>query len=198
MDHQPNQALIPALSSQTALERKYIHHILRSDPGMGEKSIQIANSLADSGLPVAACAMILQAVFVPATTSQQRGAQGTRLRWFVEAIQNRYQNRMDKIRHDYRAFRSFVSDMEEVTEMRDELNGNGYSISFQGAFLLWEVGECADSIQRMVDDYLPHLAQFKGSAMKRLVEAAMQVQNGVFSEMGSALEFLNPQSTDEQ
>ncbi len=183
------KSLLPAQSLRTTLEHKYIKRILEAEPGLGEKSIELANSLVESGLPDSAAAMILQAVYLP-TSADGRG-QGTRAKWFVEAIQNRYSNRMEKIKTDYRAFRSFLSDMEDVTGMRDELNGNGFSCSFQLAFLLWELGEDANSVQVAIDEHLDHLLGLPGSCMARVSDAAMAVQRGEFTEVATALQFLN-------
>ena len=86
-----SSGLIPLHSSHTALERKYIKRILQYNPGLGDKSALMAESLADSGLPASAAAMILQAVYSP-TTGDGKG-QGTRAKWFVEAIRYRYGSR---------------------------------------------------------------------------------------------------------
>jgi hypothetical protein len=189
----PPENLLPAVleaKPRSALEIKYVKNILAADPGIGEKSLAIANSLADSGLSGPMAAMIIQAVYAP-TTVDGRG-QGTRIKWYVDAVRNRYGHKLDKIRTNVLSFRTFMADMEEVSQMRDELNGNGYSVSFEGAFLLWEIGEDVDSIQTAIEAHLDHLRDYPGSCMKRVVEAAMEVKSGKrFVELETALQFMN-------
>lgn len=186
-----NKALLPEVSQKTSLERRYIKQILKSDPGIGDKCVEIARSLADSGFTPAAASMILQSVYSPAVAGGN--GQASRIRWFTEAIQTRYASRLDRIKTDYKAFRSFLSDMEEVTEMRDTLNGNGFTFTFHQSFLMWELGEDANSIMGMVYDLQEKGVMSTVAIVARIVKAALEVQRGTFSEVRTAVEFLNPE-----
>lgn len=182
-------ALQTTSTPQSALERKFISRILQADPGIGDKSVAIANSLADSGLPAVAAAMVIQAVYAP-TTVEGYG-QANRIKWFVDAVRNRYSHKLERIKTDYRSFRSFIADMEEVVQMRDELNGDGYSVSFELAFTLWELGEDSNSVVLAIEEHLGHLMNFRGSIMVKLKAAALAVASGKFTELATALQFLN-------
>ncbi len=178
------QIQIPALTQQSALERKLANRLLAMNPGLGPKSLEIANALADSGLSPSAASMLMLSVY--ATGDVAGRGQGTRLRWFMEAVQNRYSHKLDKIRNDPAAFRIFVADIEEVNEMRDTLNGEGITVSFQNAFLLWELGLNADTVMSTVADVCQHVPT-PSLAAKFVVRAALMVKNKVCVSLESAI-----------
>jgi len=181
------QKLLPQISTQTAIERRLAARVLKLNPGLGEKSLEIANSLADSGITTAAAVMLLQAVYSP-TDPIGRG-QGTRAKWFVETVRRRYSYKLDKIRNDPKYFRTFVSDMEEVVEMRDILNGEGIVITFESAFLLWELGLNADSVMSIIQEVCD-FAGYPRLAAQMVVKAARAVKAGHFMELETAIESM--------
>jgi hypothetical protein len=189
------EKLLPQLSGASSLERRFVRHILKMNPGMGEKTLAIAASLADSGMPPSAGLMLLDAIYKP-ETADGRG-QGTRTRWFVEAVRSRYAHRLEKAGTDYKAFRALMGELEEVVEMRDELNNDGYSTSFHAAFVLSEVGLTADEVKVLIFDLLPHLSAYPATQLKIVVSAAMAVKAGQFSTMEGALRFLFPNERGE-
>jgi hypothetical protein len=180
--------LIPALAEKSAIERKYVKQILRADPGVGEKSLAIAESLADSGFTPAAAAMIIQSVY-SSEIALNRG-RGTRIKWFTQMVHNRYGSRLDKIKSDYKAMRAFLADIEEINEMRDALNIEGYGLSYEAAGMLWELGEDANSIMTMITNHCGYLCGYLSSQMSMVVKAAVAVKHGRFSEVETALEYM--------
>jgi hypothetical protein len=180
--------LIPAISQQSALERRVAAKILRLNPGLGPSAVAIANSLCDSGLPPAITTAILAAVYAP-TDPLGRG-QSTRAKWFVEAINSRYQSRMDKIRTNVSYFRTFVSEMEEISEFRDTLKGEDYPVSFQAAFLLCESGLSTSEAIRLLDEICDG-TNYRGSAMRTLILAVQNVNAGKASTVEGAIREMN-------
>jgi hypothetical protein len=130
---------------------------------------------------------MIQAVYSP--TDEMGRGQGTRAKWFVSAVQNRYSHKLSKIQQDVSAFRIFISEMEEVVEMRDILNGEGYTISFESAFLLWELGMDADSVMGTIQEVCANL-KFQSQAAKFVVRAAQMVKAGYFMEIETAIESM--------
>lgn len=181
------QKLIAFVSQQTALERRMAAKILKSVPGLGDKSMVMAQTLCESGLSAAAASMLIHAVYSP-SDPLGRG-QGTRARWFIEAVNSRYSGRLDNIRRDPTRFKNFVAEMEEVTEMRDELNGEGITVSFQVAFLLWEIGLDADSVLGIIQGLCSGIEHTR-MATALLIKAAQQVKAGHFMELETAIEFM--------
>lgn len=181
------QKLLPQYGEQTALERRLAARILKLNPGMGEKSLEIANALCDSGITAAAASTLLQAVYSP--TDELGRGQGTRMRWFVEAIRRRYDYKIDKIRNDPKAFKTFIAEMEEVVEMRDTLKGEDVSVSFEAAFLLWELGLDADSILGIVQSECDGL-NTPSIVAKHIVQAAQAVKSGFFMELETAIQAM--------
>jgi len=179
--------MLPQRSQQSALELRLAKKILTLNPGMGEKSQAIAESLVDSGMNAAGSAMIIHAVYAP-TDPQGRG-QATRARWFVEAVRRRYSYKLEKIRNDPSQFRNFLSEMEEVVEMRDILNGEGVAVSFEAAFLLWEIGLTADSAMGILQETCDDM-NYLSIATKHLIRAAQAVKNGHFLTIENAIDSM--------
>lgn len=184
---EPTPKLIPALSQQTAIERKLAGRILKLNPGIGEKSIELANSLCDSTLAPGMAAAIISAVYSPSDAGGR--GQGTRIKWFVDAINQRYGSRLDKIKSSIPYFRTFIAEMEEMTDLRDTLNGEGYGASFQSTFLLWEVGLNSAEAMRILEA-LADCASYKSSALRILVKAAQIVKSGGTSSIEAAISEL--------
>lgn len=176
--------LLPQHSTQTALERRLAARILKLNPGLGEKSLEIANTLSDSGLSAAAASTLMLAVYSPSDESGR--GQGTRMRWFMESVRRRYDYRLDKIRNDPKAFKIFVAEMEEVVEMRDILNGEDISMSFEAAFLLWELGLNADAVLGIIQEECDGM-QKPSIIAKHIVRAAQAVKSGHFMELETAI-----------
>lgn len=179
--------LLPQTTQQTALTNRMSRAILKLAPGMGEQSALMAESLADSGLPAGAAVQLIQAVYSPA--DKQGAGQYTRAKWFIEAVRSRYSDRLDKIRHNAAYFRVLISEMEEVIEMRDTLNGEGYSFSFHAVFMLWECGLDADSILGIVQECCAGSVS-AGLAKKMLIQAAFAVKAGHFLNIETAIDSI--------
>lgn len=174
-------------SGGTALERKYMNRMLTLHPGLGgEKSKVMANILADSGIPAAATTMLIGAVYAP-NEVDGRG-QGTRAKWFVQAVQDRYGGRIEKIKNDVTAFRTFVAEIAEVAESRDILQGEGLSVSFHEMFLLTELGYDGESVMSLVAD-MTHLPA--RTAARLVVRAAVAVKSGKFNQLETAIAEMN-------
>jgi len=169
----------------SAAEKRFTKRLLALHPGLGKTAETMAALLSDSGLGTAASAMVLSAVY--SSGDLQGRGQSTRSMWFVEAIRNRYGHRLEMIKNDPKAFESFIYDMGVVTEMRDQLKGEDYSVSFHAAFLLWELGESSDSVIQIAESME---SPYKGSAIKIIVRAAQLVKSGEFSMLETAVREL--------
>lgn len=187
------QTALAVVDRAGALEKSYARKILRLHPGLGDKSIGIANSLADSGLSPGLASMLMLTVYSPPAEGgvEIRGlGQGTRMRWFTDAVRSRYGHKLDKIRDDYRQFRMMLADLEDAVEMRDTLVGEGYSFSFHEAFLLWELGQDAESVLGMISDMAAD-GRRDVVAKRHIVKAAQMVKAGRYMELQTALDDLN-------
>lgn len=176
--------LIPAVSHQKSLELRYSKALLKVDKGLGDKSMAIAQEFADSGVAPAVATMVIQAVYAP-THPEGRG-QGTRLKWFMETVQRRYMDRLDKARNNIAYLRSILAEMEEITQMRDTLNGEGATVSFEQAFHLYELGYDAEAILGIVADLD---CRTPSMAMWRINRAVAAVKSGRAYSLESALDF---------
>jgi hypothetical protein len=185
------ETALASVPQQSVVEKRIVKRILVLHPGLigkGDKVSKAAAIIADSSLSPTATAMVLAAVY---STSDDKGrGQGTRARWFVEAVKNRYDRRLDRIRNDPKQLESFLYDMEAISDMRDNLNGEGFGCSFQAGFLLWEIGESCDSVMQLVAELYPSQVGYKGSAMAIIVRAAQLVKVGKFSELATAVHEL--------
>jgi len=179
--------LIPQTTKQTALANRLAKSILKLSPGLGEKSSEMAEALADSGLPPSAAVMLIQAVYSP-TDAGGRG-QASRAKWFLDAVQTRYRGRLDKIQTNAKYFRVFISEMEEVTEMRDTMNGEGYSFTFHETFMLWELGLDACSVLGIIQECCAGSVS-QALAKKMIVRAALAVNAGHFQQIETAIDSL--------
>lgn len=176
--------LLPQYGSQSALERRLASRILKLNPGLGDKSMQMATALTDSGIGPAAAAMLIMAVYSP--TDERGRGQATRAKWFVEAMRRRYDYKIQKIRTDPAQFRIFIAEMEEVVEMRDTLKGEDVNISFESAFMLWELGLNADSVLGLIQNECDGIT-LQSVATKHIIRAAQMVQAGYFMELETAI-----------
>lgn len=179
--------LTPQTHRQDAVAKRMANRILAVNPGMGEKSMRMAEDIADSGLPSTAAVMLIQAVYSP-TDDIGRG-QATRAKWFISAVRNRYHHKLDKIRNNTGHFRVFLADMEEVVNMRDTLRGEGCSVSFEAAFLLWEQGMSADSILNIISDCCGK-GMPPGASTKMVIRAAQMVKAGHFLNIETAIDSM--------
>lgn len=179
--------LLPQVTRQTSVARRLTRNILKLSPGLGEQVSVMAESLADSGLPAGAAVQLIQAVYSP-SDPLGRG-QANRSKWFIEAVRTRYSDRLDKIRNNAAYFRVLIAEMEEVTEMRDTLNGEGYGFSFHATFLLWEMGLDANSILGIVQECCAGGVSH-GLAKKMLIQAAFAVQAGHFQQIETAIDSI--------
>lgn len=142
--------LLPEVTKQRALETRYAKALLKTDKGLGEKTVAIAQEFADSGVAPAVATLLIQTVYAP--THPEGKGQATRVKWFVEAVKRRYVDRLDKAKNKIAYLRTILSELEEVTLLRDTLNGEGASVSFEQAFNLYEMGYDADTILAMISD----------------------------------------------
>lgn len=180
--------LLPMRSTQTTVERVIARKILKINPGMGVKSLAMANDLAESGLGAAMASMLVMAVYSP---SDELGrGQAARAKWLVEAVQTRYAHKLDQIRNDRKQFRLFVADVEEVATMRDTLAESGVPVSFHGAFLLWEIGMDADGVLSVVQEVMPTVKRPSALAAA-VVKGALAVKDGRFTQLETAITEMN-------
>ncbi len=109
-----------AKAEELAIQRRYATALMERNPGLGEMSQKIAEDLVYSGLkPIEALALI-NMVYTP-NDALGRG-QGTRLRYFSEAIQERYGDQLESIRGSPALFRGFLTMIGDLVEMRDAVN----------------------------------------------------------------------------
>jgi len=178
--------LLPQFGRQSSIERRLAVSILKLDPGMGPKSQEIAHVMCDAGLNPSFAVTLIRAIYAP-TDPMGRG-QSTRINHAVKAIQNRYGHRLDVIKHDVKRCKVFIAEMEDVFDMRDTIRGEGFSITFEQAFLLWELGYDADSVLGIIQEQCGQMSPVM--ATKMVVKSAQSVQAGFFMEVETAIESM--------
>jgi hypothetical protein len=157
---------------------------LKIDPGLGKKSQAMAEALIDSGLPPSMSILLIQSVCNLVATSPERNY-GSRMKWFVAAMQNSYRHEIDKASNNIAYFKRLVVVMEDVTEIKDTLCGEGANISFQEAFILHRLGYNSDTLMALCDDIGPPLRR----AARSIVKAAMAVESGNATTIEAALDY---------
>jgi hypothetical protein len=176
--------LLPQFTQQKALELRYSKALMKLDKGLGEKTAAIAHEFADSGLSPTIAGMLMQTVYAP-TQPDGRG-QATRVKWFMETVRRRYMDRLDKARNNITFLRTILSEMEEITLMRDTLCGEGASITFEQTFHLYELGYDAEAILGIIADLD---TPTKGAGIWRINRAVAAVKSGRAYSLESALDF---------
>lgn len=174
------------IQKNSIIQKRYASKILSLNPGVGEKSQQIAADLIDSGLPAAMCVSLIE--IAHATNDIEGRGQGTRLKWFNAAVQRRYGDRIEKASGNIQLFRALLADLETAVETRDTLNGEDWGFSYEQTFLLWELGYDSESILRLLDECLSN-GGTRLQARRALIICAGQVKSGQFTQLETALEF---------
>jgi hypothetical protein len=170
-------------AAHAALEARYAKALLKLDKGLGPKSMELAKEFADSGLPSGVAALLMRTVYAP-TDVQGRG-QSVRLKWFMETVKRRYSDRLDKARSNMAYLRTLLAELEEITQMKETLCGEGLRFSFEQTFHLFELGYDADSIMALTSD-------MEGSRLRaagRVWRAAKAVEAGKAPSVEAALDF---------
>lgn len=170
---------------ESSLEKKIAKRLLALNPGMGAKAGEVAMTLADSGLGPIASSLVIAAIYGPSDAGGR--GQTTRAKWFVDAVRSRYSTRLDAMRRDTKQLQTFIFEMEEMTDMRDTLKGEGFGISFNVAFLLSEIGMDSESACTLMDSVSSRV-KYKGTAVAIVTKAAQYVKAGNFSNIETAVE----------
>jgi len=176
--------MIPQTTQSSALQKKYCKALLKTSPGLGVKAGEIADTLADSGLPSTLAVALLQTAYSP--TVANGSGQSTRLKWFSQALIHRYGDRLEKARDNIGYLRIILGELEEIVDMREKVNEMDSGISFEVSFLLSGLGYTAESIGEMVDS----MRCSRGLALSRIKKAAMMVESGEACTVEGALEHL--------
>lgn len=166
------------------LRAKLSREIIKSNPGLGSKALEMAEVLANSGISRALASMIVSAVYDPAN----RGlGQTTKAHWFVGALKaSSYGNRLEYIGSNKNALQRFVAEMEDIDNSREAL-GTYCSFSFADMFLLAEagVGE-SEAMAAMAD--LDALGKSQFQSKRILMLSARAVQSGQVSTLQCAID----------
>ena len=184
--NEPEQKLLPELSRISSLERKYARTILALNPGLSTCAISAAKELVDAGLPPAAATMVIQTVYSP-EDAQGRG-QSTRIKYMVQAVQNRYKDRLEAVRNNMSVFRGLLAEIAQVVEMRDVLKGEDKTVSFEQAFMLNEAGLDEESTLALLSDLSAH--ETPGRAKQIMLKAVQCVQRGAFCTIEAAIDSI--------
>jgi hypothetical protein len=168
-------------SRRVALARKLTRNLIRLNPGLGEAAQHQADLLADCALSPTQALMVIEAIYSPTVTAGH--GQSTKTKWMVQALRERYADRLEKIASNSALFLGFLADLEEVVEERERVNSTDISFSFHEMFLCDEIGLCADEINRILStqDCKPITAK------KRLMTAVELVKAGHCATVEGAL-----------
>ncbi len=174
--------------SEIALQKKYTDALIRARPGLGEKSLKIADELINTGLTPNEAMLMINLVY--STRDVQGRGQATKLKYFSEAVIRRYgENYLEKVGRSLDLFRGLLYQIGQAVEMRDETNDylSNSSITFRDSLLFQELGLSAE----VLESYVYHLTSEKGlsevAAIMRIKEAAAEVERGRFATLESIL-----------
>jgi len=185
-----NYALIQ--QTEIALQQKYAAALIRAKPGLGDKAEKIAEDLVNVGLTPNESLMLVGLVYMPVDI-QGRG-QGTRLKYFAEALQERYgDHRLEKCGKSVALFRGLLAQINEAIEMRDLINGaldRRTSISFRDALRYQEIGLDADIFFGYVAKLTSDLNLNETAAVMKIRDASKRVENS--KQIGSLEALLFP------
>jgi hypothetical protein len=181
---EPDPPSAPVAAQEHALassSRKLVRRMLKLNPGMGDKVQEYADSLADSCLSPTQSLMLIEAMYSPVPQSAK--GQGTRAKWFVEAVRERYGDRLVSASRSAALFKTIIAELEEVVEERDKVNGDQVSLSFHQMFMCNEAGLSADDITRLMSDQdgTPFAAK------RKLLKAVEMVKTGRCATVEGAL-----------
>lgn len=169
------------------LQTRLANKIMASHAGIGDKSLEIAQSLVELGLSPAMSSMLLDAVYRP-TDALGRG-QATRWKWFNAAVQRRYRDRLEKIRTNVLSFRNFLAEIDEFVDMRDTFKGEDYSFSYEQCFEFHELNLDAEHCLGILTN-LTSAGYSKFQARFFLLSAVNSVKNRRCSDIQSAIESI--------
>lgn len=130
------------ISEDLELQKKYTSLMIQETHGFGLVSGECAKMLLDSGLPSAMSIEIIHAIYQqPTNLSEVPLGQGNRAKFFTPALIRQIGNDyLEKASRDPLTFRRLLQEIEEMNDFRDNLNNEGYSITFEDAFFLNQSG----------------------------------------------------------
>lgn len=177
------------VSEEKELQQRYVRALIRANPGLGEKSERIAQDLMQTGLSSTEAMMLINLVYAPAYIDGR--GQGTRLKYFAKALQDRYGDcYLANIGQNEKVFRGFLAEIDEAVAMRDLINeelSKQASISFDNALLLQEIGLSADAFLGYVHNYATDHKTDRLSALLRVIHAARRIKGGALGSLESFL-----------
>lgn len=161
------------INREQKLELYYTKALLKLNPGLGEKTSMIVGDLMQCGLKPSEAYALITSVYSP--RDLQGNGQATRAKYFGEAIIGRYGDELDKIRSNIATFRRFLAEVSEASNMRDTINGEGYTITFHDALLYQEIGLDAEKYLIFLQDLKSR--NVSGLAIKMIIrQAALKVK----------------------
>lgn len=143
----PMHSYAIAERKEQALQARYVAALMQQSPGLGEKSHRIAEDLVASGLNQSESFMLIQAVYDPSRKDGK--GQGTRLKHFAKAVQDRYgEVGLYNASQSVESFRGLLFQISEAVTMRDTLNGSisDASFSFDDTLRFQELGLDSDVV----------------------------------------------------
>lgn len=177
-----------ALRKQLQRQQRYATALIRANPGLGEMSQRIAEDLVASGLKPFEVLELIHTVYAP-TDVLGRG-QGERLKHFGKAVLANYGDYICSIRQNPGLVRSFLIQMSDMVNMRDEINSDlprGRSVSFSEAILYQQVGLTADTFSDYFERLVYDGGASPGHAMIKIRDAAREVQEKNFGTLEELL-----------
>jgi len=170
---------------EVALQKKYLHALVKANPGLGDKSAQIAECLVDTGLTYGEATTLIKMVYAP--SSLEGRGQATRLSHFYKAVQSRYgESRLERCSRNVALFKGFLAQMSNAIEMRDNVNAyldNKTSLSFHNALLLEDLGLPPESFIEYVNRLVTEYNLSETAAVVRICKAAKQVEKKIFANL---------------
>jgi len=176
---EPKEEYALVRQTEIALQKKYVEALIKAKPGLGDKSQQIAFDLVNVGLTPNEVLMLINQVYSPSGL-EGRG-QGTRVKFFAEAVKKRYgDHRLEKCSYSPALFRGLIAQIGEAVEMRDTVNDyltGRTSISFDDTLAYQEIGLGPEAILGYVERLVSESGVSETAAIMKIKDAARKVES---------------------
>ena len=199
-------ALTVPTGDNVALQQQYIVALMKSKPGMDGKSTQlVARDLVNSGLQPTEALMIINMVYGGPNGNLSGKGQATRTKYFSEAVQEVWGDRLANASQHPALFRGLLAKMNAATQLHDAVAEENnpqssfpYSISFKEALLLQDAGVDEDYFLSLVEDLVSEYRISRPAAKIRIVDAAGKIKMHEAASLENILFPIKPSESDKE
>ena len=199
-------ALVVPTGDTVALQQQYIVALMKNKPGMDGKSTQlVTKDLINSGIQPTEALMLINLVYGGPNGSLTGKGQATRTKYFAEAVQEVWGDRLANASKNPALFRGLLAKINEATQLHDSISEENnpqssfpYSISFKESLLLQEAGVDTDYFLSLIEDLVSEYRISRPIAKVRIVEAAGKLKMYQAASLENILFPTKPSESDSE